>query len=144
MLITLQESISIFVTKPEYGDNHFICQPLLNNNNLKHPTRIKNVVFRQDCFGLPPNIKLNVNQLYKLNVFISQGEYKRQLLENFNHVINDDDNSYIFLKYFLGKIYGNSNTHKHLPPVLNKKKIPYGSHFLNLNPQDQKDTGEPS
>ena len=111
MLITLQEFISIFVTKPDYGDNRFICQPLFKNNNLKYPWRNKNVVFRQDYFGLPPNIKLNVNQLYKLNVFISPGEYKRLLLENFNLVINDNHNSYISLKNFLGKIYGNSNTH---------------------------------
>ena len=45
ILITLQEFISIFVTKPEYGDNRFICQPLFKNNNLKHQWRNKYIVF---------------------------------------------------------------------------------------------------
>ena len=138
--MTLQEFISIFLTKPEYGDNRFICQPLFKNKNLKHQWRNKYIIFQQDYFGLPPHIKLNVNQLYKLNIFISPEEYKRLLLENFNYEINENDNSYISIKNFLGKIYGNSDNHKYPPPVLNKT-VPYGSNSTILSLFESKYSG---
>ena len=140
ILITLQEFISIFVTKPEYGDNRFICQPLFKNNNLKHQWRNKYIVFRQEYFGLPTNVKLNVNQLYRLNTFISFEDYKKLLLDNLNFIPNENDNSYISLKCFLGKIYGNSNNHKYPPPVLNKS-TPYGSHSTVLSLFESKSSG---
>ena len=77
MTISLQSLIHAFVTDIGTGDNRFIFQPLLKNNNLKHPRKNKRIVFQKEFFELPNKVRITVNQLYNLNKFIPVDDFNR-------------------------------------------------------------------
>ena len=114
MLFSLQNLIQVFVTDPESCDNRFIFQPLFKNSNLKHQRNNRLTVFQQDYFGLPNKVKLSVNQLYRLNKFISFNDFSKLFSEMYN--LTPTENTYLTIKHHLGNIYGNSPKHKYPPP----------------------------
>ena len=108
IISTLQHFVFVFPSDPETGDNTYVCQPIFNNSLLTFLRTVNNktkqTVFTQNYFGIPPNIKLNIKELYNNGKFISIDDFNLLFINRFS--FSPTENSYLALKSKLSELFG--------------------------------------
>ena len=129
IISTLQHFVFVFPSDPETGDNSYACQPIFNNSHLTFLRTVNNktkpTVFTQNYFGIPPNIKINVNELYNNGKFISIEDFNSLFINRFS--FSPTENSYLALKSKLSELFGPQGKKRKYPPVVLNKTTPPGS-----------------
>ena len=75
MIKNLQVFLREFVTEAEAGDNRFIFQSSLHNRNIREGGLRTKRMLTPTFYGWPPDLQICVNELFKMDKFISFDDF---------------------------------------------------------------------